>query len=240
MIMKIYRYIKRLIIKESIPDSFKLNELIYANIFHDYIRDKHYLSQLSLSPTGMAANYSFLYLLARIISEIKPSSVLEIGLGQSSRLIQAILSNETNYDRYDILEDNLEWINQFDFAKNKSISILHKSLTNIVLGNAETRQIFMDLKSGLIPQYDLYVIDGPRGIKNHSRFDICILAEDLEPSSDFVIIMDDYNRKGEKQTIKSLFKILHSKNISYDYKVFSATRSQIVIFSQKHQLIYYI
>ena len=66
-------------------------ELEWAHIFHDSIRGKECLQNLPLNIGRWAGNYSLFYLLNRILMDYKPKSILEFGLGESSKFISTYL-----------------------------------------------------------------------------------------------------------------------------------------------------
>ena len=65
----------------------KINELLYANKFHDTIKQSKWYKDQSLSLGEMAIDYGTAYVLYRVLDKMNPSSILEFGLGQSSKLI---------------------------------------------------------------------------------------------------------------------------------------------------------
>ena len=65
----------------------QLNEVVWANVYHDSIKGYPFLQNLGLNVGRFACNYTLLYLLHRIIEVSKPQRILELGLGESSKLI---------------------------------------------------------------------------------------------------------------------------------------------------------
>lgn len=49
--------------------------------------------------------------------------------------------------------------------------------------------------------------------------------------------MDDYNRRGEQQTVNSLYDLLYKKDISYVRGVYSGNKDTIVICSENYKFI---
>lgn len=232
--------IKKYIFKLTAPNDKKqlmeLSELSWANIYHDTIRDKEWLKNLSLSPYGMAANYSMLYVIVRILSEFKINSILELGLGESSKLINTYLENNSSIIKHDIIENDEEW---FNFYSNKitSKSEIHViNLTEIIIKNNKIN-LYNNLNESISSKYDLYIIDGPRGQNRFSRFDICLLAENFNSDDEFIILMDDSHRTGEQESIQYLLSILEKKNIIYYKKEFHGSKSQTLILTQKYKFV---
>lgn len=85
--------------------------------------------------------------------------------------------------------------------------------------------------------YDLIIIDGPWGSPWHSRSQILNIVENDQLAQSFVIIMDDYNRRGEQQTVNGLYDLLYKKDISYVRGVYSGNKDTIVICSENYKFI---
>jgi len=63
-----------------------VDECQYGNIFSSSIINHPWLQDKSFSPSGASANYSFLYILLKILDTVVPSSVLEFGIGETSKM----------------------------------------------------------------------------------------------------------------------------------------------------------
>lgn len=76
-------------IKESIASSDKnhkeellrIKEINYAQIFNDTLKESIWLTKKNFSLNRSASNYSFMYTLYRILDEVQPKNILEIGTG---------------------------------------------------------------------------------------------------------------------------------------------------------------
>lgn len=235
MIKKIFKKIKNKLFPELIQINSSFNELLWAEKFRNSVQNKSWLNTISLNPNGMAANYSFLYILGRILDEFEPKNILEFGLGETSKFINCYMNHSLKYTHHDIIEDNLLWVEQYKFEKNERCKIHVKDLTNIRVRDLGNIQIFKNLEDVLKPNYDLYIIDGPRGVKNYSRYDICLLAENLFEKSEFIIIFDDAGRKGEQETLEELYKTLTKKNITYHTNVITGTKNQEIIVTDRYK-----
>jgi hypothetical protein len=230
--------IKKYIYKITAPNHTKISqnidELLWASIYHDTIRGNEWAKNISISPYDMAINYSMLYLITRILSEFKVKRILEFGLGQSSKFINAYVESDPKNISHDIIEHNTEWINFFRQNILSSSKILNLKL-EVELINNKKIQIFSNLLDYIQPSYELYIIDGPNGLSSNSRFDINKIAERFLSNEQFVIIMDDYQRKGEQETMNTLMSILQSKGITFHHKVFKGSKSQMMIVSDKYK-----
>lgn len=211
-------------------------ETEWAHIYHDSIRGKRWLEELAIYPGRWAANYSFLYILVRILTDYKPSKIIEFGLGESSKVVSKFVQNELTESQHIIVEQDIEWAESFvsRFALSKNSQIIHlereeKDIKNFIVNS------YTSLPDKINALFDLYIIDGPFGSDRYSRYDICLLANKFESTDEFIIIMDDYIRKGEQDTAKDLVDIITSKGIKTYVGVYSGNNSQMVVATTKYR-----
>lgn len=220
------------------PPSIRLEirEGVWAQIFHDTIKDRSWLFNLSISPGRWAGNYSFFYLLVRILGDYKPERILEFGLGESSKLISAFIKNDLSTSRHDVLEHNSEWIQTFTgrFALTEQTQIRKFPLTDIDVNNYKVCA-YKGLEDEITALYDFYVVDGPLGSDNYSRYQIYNLLSRADVHSEFVVLFDDYNRDGEQETIEAVKAMLDEKKIKYYTGIYHGVKSQIVIATERYK-----
>ncbi len=190
-----------------------LEELFYANVFNSTITGSkwwHY----EISPGNMAVGYPFLYVLYRILDEVKPSKILELGLGQSSLMTTAYGS--TFPCEHTIIEHDKEWI---EFFKHK----LHGDNYTIFNPNMVVRDVEgnkVNMYDDISPvafekKYDLIIIDAPYGSENISRIDVLnYVPEILE--KDFILMLHDAQRKGEYNTYLMFENMLREDNVPFN------------------------
>ncbi|AMK15422.1 O-methyltransferase [Methanobrevibacter olleyae] len=241
-------------IKEDLTNIYKSesrinNELQYAFIFNDTIKNSIWLEKTDFSLVNSAANYSFMYSLYRILNDAKPKNILELGLGQTTKLTSQYAKHfddvkltvlETDEDWIEVFSQNLDLTDNIDiinlseesFEYNNTISIRFKDIGHVVDDE----------------KYDLIIIDGPRGFRNGSNGDILLDYSrtdiwKLIPSNlanDFIIIMDDYHRVGERNTMdyaEELLKENYKELFSYTCHGFKA---QHAVFTEKYKFISWI
>lgn len=102
-----------------------ISELQWANVFHDTIQGYEWYNVSSLSLGRWAVGYNYAYAVSRILQEIHPRSILELGLGQSTKIISSYVEyyrgkNPEGMGIYDIVEHNKEWVDFF--CKNSCVS----------------------------------------------------------------------------------------------------------------------
>ena len=187
------------------------NELLWASIYHDSIRDKEWINKLSLNVGRWAVGYPFLYILNRVLSDFKPKNILELGLGESSKIISSYLEY--------YLIDSFQHIIIENYVKDKKY-----------LG-------YKDIENFITRKYDLYCIDGPFGSEEFSRYDIVNIATKFNKDDEFIIIFDDYDRCGEKMTVVDLLDVLKSKNMLFYTGIYSGEKEVFVIGTQKYKYV---
>jgi len=214
------------------------NELEWANIYHDTIRSRKWLQDISLSPGRWAVNYSFLYFLTRILIDCKPNKIIEFGLGESSKIISSFLQNELNNSTHLIVEQSIDWIDSFSsrFQLSKNSNILYLELEKQII-NGFSVNTYKNINEKINDTFDLYVVDGPLGSDRYSRYDIISLAERLDPKNEFIIIMDDYNRQGEQDTTADLIALLNKKGILTFNGRYAGNKAQKIIVTQKYKYV---
>lgn len=226
----ILEYRRYLIIKKESARSSK--EAVWAHIFSDTIRDSEWLHNKSFSPGRWAIGYPVLYLLYRILDETHPTQILELGLGQSTKMIGQYAKSDSSV-QHTVVEHDPEWIaffsQNFQLSENTNIVNLplekttYEKISNINSYHGFSSE-FQNKKFGLI------CIDAPFGSEKLSRIDVLRMLPQIL-AEDFMIILDDYNRIGEQNTIKEIKKVLDSHNIPYVTGVYSGDKDVIVLAS---------
>ncbi len=212
-------------------------EVVWAHVFHDTIKGRKWLQELALSPGRMACNYSLLFVLTKILINCKPKRIIEFGLGETSKLISAFINNELSQSIHHIIEHDKEWISFFldNHSLSQNSKIIECSL--VVNNNASPHYSYNHLAEKITSDYDVYIIDGPFGSKQNSRLDIISIAERFNANDQFIIIFDDCQREGEKQTVAELIKVIEKRGITVHKGLYSGDKDQIVIATNKFRFI---
>lgn len=192
-----------------------------------------------VTPGGWAVGYPFLCILYRILDEIQPHSILELGLGQSTKLTAAYMCSEFNDGTFEhiVVEHDTEWI---QFMKN-SLDAPRTKVQSFSLYQTEHKGYWVTAYEGfntknINGKYDLILVDAPFGSEYYSRIDILSLIPDCL-AMDFVIMIDDYDRKGEQNMCKELLDVLTQNEISFCIKVYSGQRKVMVIASATRRFV---
>ena len=212
------------------------SEILNALTFNSTIADSEWLKYKSFSPGKWAVDYGFLYTLYRVLNDTHPHSILEFGLGQSSRMLHQYGS----YWKCDVVtcEHNQNWISFFlkEIAGRYKVNFQLLDLEKITYKGYETltykniNNIVRDKK------FDLILVDGPFGSEHFSRSQIIELSNNNLDKS-FCIIMDDYERSGEKETAEEIEYVLKEKSIDYCKRVYCSSKEHILICSSNLEFL---
>lgn len=193
------------------------SEAVWAAIFNNTITNSVWLKDKEFSPGRWAVGYQSLYVMYRILNEVRPARILELGLGQSTRLT-AQYASYYQAEHY-VVEHDQSWIeffsNSFKALSNTNIIRLDREF--IKFKDAEKVRVFKSFAETFSNKtFNFIIIDAPLGgdMKQYARVDVCKLMPGLLEKS-FVIIIDDSNRIGEINTIVAMEEVLQEYGIAY-------------------------
>ena len=211
-------------------------ELEWAHVYHDSIRGKQWLLDLPLNIGRWAGNYSFFYVLNRILSDHKPKKILELGLGESSKFVSTYLENYLLDSSYTIIEQDESWKNSFEtsYKLSSRSKIVHCLLQEKEIKGFKSK-VYQGLDEKIKGNFDLYIVDGPHGSERYSRYDIVYLISKLDEKDQFIIIIDDTERQGEKDTVADIKELLKNKNISYYLGDYIGNKCVTLVVSEKYK-----
>ena len=213
-------------------------ELDWANIYRDSIKGISWLDKIPMNFGRWAGNYPFFYVLNRILSETRPRSILELGLGESSKFISAHLDNSLDETTHTIIEHDKSWSDTFKdrFSLcSRSVVKIHALTTKNVYGHDVN--VYQNIPEYSQESYDLYIVDGPFGSPRYSRYDIVNLVENLSKNDDFIIMLDDVQKRGEQDTFESLLKIFQKKDIKVHSSIYRGTKQVAVIATDAYRFV---
>ena len=221
----------------------ELKELNYAHLLHDGMRESSWVKNQTFDLHNWAANYSFIYLLFRILDKIEPRNILEFGLGQTTKLTTQYIAHKNPEAYLNVCEHNVDWIKiyQPELPKHEHIRIHHLELEYF-----EYRRKRNDKYAGLLElvgdqKFDLIIVDGPvGGGKNLPRSNVVGLIGHGNLSEDFVIIFDDAERVGEKNTIRKAHEALRKKSIAFQTFERFGIKRQAYIVSVSRSFVAYL
>ncbi len=211
-------------------------EALFASIFNNTIEGSGWLKDKSFSPGRWAVGYPYLYVCYRILNEIQPKHILELGLGQSTKLIGQYAASREDC-RHTVVEHDADWISFWQ--KNGTVLSPQTNILQMELEDSKFRGknvvIYQDFAEKLRGQkFHLISIDAPFGGvagSVYARVDILdLIPECLEES--FIILVDDANRIGELNMVKVLMKKLKEREIPFRKAVYSGMKDMYMIVSE--------
>lgn len=215
-----YSYMKKLERSEQY-NSYLGEEILNRVTLDIVLRECEWVKNCGFVPGGMAVNSKYLYILFKILESRKFKSILDIGMGQTTKLIGEYASAFSDVEHI-VVEADEEWKDFF-----VSSNALEKS--QIIMCDYEIDEIndisvrkykdFGEKMHG--KKFDVISIDAPLGadMTIYSRIDILeLLPECLNES--WIIMMDDTGRNGEHNTIEEIKKILTKTGKRYVEKKF--------------------
>lgn len=206
-----------------------LREIYWANVFNNTISNSTWLIDKSLSPGRWAIGYPLFYVIYRILDEVEPNNILEFGLGQSSRMFHQYASHY-RLSNVSTLEHDSDWINIYKANKkipsNANVSLIENEI--ITYKGFETLSIANLNKLVKNNKYDLILVDAPYGSVRYSRVQILSLIPDNIEINHFCILVDDYNRNGEKDTCTEIENIFRKHDISFYKSVYSGAKEFVL------------
>jgi hypothetical protein len=179
-----------------------------------------------LYPFGAAANASLLYLVTRAVLTLPISAICELGSGQTTILLNHLTAIRPNLE-ITTLEENEFWAMSIQAQVRHSIASV--PLTTMKVRGRATR--FYELARLPDRRYDFLVIDGPVGEPRFSRWGSLDLI-DRCLADDFLIVFDDAERDGERDTCEEAIRLLQGKGIEIHVALVEAQKSQMTIASR--------
>lgn len=212
----------------------------WALVFNNTITNSNWFSETPLSLGRWAIGYQCAYVLFRVLDEIQPTSILELGLGQSTKILGQYACNNTEVNHY-VVEHDQSWI---DFFKNNyeitnNSTIIQCDWDFIDYEGVEGVRVFADFKKKLgEKKFGLIMIDAPFGgdMPVFSRIDVLRNITDFIEDS-FVIMIDDIDRAAELNTFKKMQSKLVESNIPYVAGVYRGKKSVGVIVSENFKFV---
>ena len=210
------------------------SETVWAEIFNNVISDSRWLQNTSFSAGRWAVGYQFLYVMYRVLNEIRPQHILELGLGQSTRMIGQYASSHEQVEHF-VVEHDLEWIDFFsrDFILSERSKIIKLDREMIPFKEAEAVRVFKGFEEQFSGRkFDFISIDAPFGgdMKQYARIDVLKMLPGCLADS-FIIMIDDTERPGETNTVNAMKEQLKQSGITFAVGRYSGNKDCTVICS---------
>ena len=210
-------------------------EAVWAEVFNNTIQNSIWLKNINFSPGRWAVGYQYLYALYRVLDEARPQRILDLGLGQSSRMLAQYAAAHCKVEHV-IVEHDPEWIsffqNNFSLPANSHVVQLEREM--VTYNDADSVRVFKDFAQKFTGRkFDLISIDAPLGadMKQYARIDVLGILPDCLLDN-FVIMLDDSERPGETNTLKEMEKKLKEHGIAYRKGRYSGAKDMTVLCSE--------
>ena len=220
--------------KHSYHAFLQAQEAVWAHVWTDTTKNVEWLEHVTFSPGRWAVGYQYLYVLYRALTEVHPNSVLELGLGQSTRLIGQFAARQPDVEHI-VVEHDESWIKFFTDTNPLGASTRIAKAELITAPYLDDDQVVMykdfeEMMEG--KKFNLVSIDAPFGgnAKKYARVDLLKIMPDCLDKS-FMIMIDDYNRPGEKETVRKIEEVLNLAGISYSKGMYCGVKETAVITS---------
>jgi len=212
------------------------SEAVWAETFNNAISGSRWLKDTAFSPGRWAVGYPYLYVMYRVLNEARPKRVLELGLGQSTRMIAQYAAAHEDVEHI-VVEHDPEWISFFenDFCLSPRSRIVQLEREMTPYKEAEAVRVFKGFSDAFIGEkFDFISIDAPLGgdMKQYARIDVLQLMPECL-SENFVVMIDDCERSGEVHTVQEMENKLRSYGIPYKRGRY-AGKKDCVLLSAEH------
>lgn len=204
-------------------------EVIYQQLVHRDLRRAGVDDDLY--PVGAAAGYGLLYLLIRILRENPIRKIVELGSGESTRLIDRLKPKDASHICY---EEDASW-HAATKPRLTSCDYRLRHLTRYRIGGVDC-EWYGDVES---TDFDLLLVDGPVGVPRYSRIGCWKLIE-ANPKRDFVIVMDDTVREGEAETARFIAEHLQRQGLRvFSHRLDSGNAPTVICAGALSQVRFY-
>lgn len=227
-------------LKKDLENQDLLKEQLWSTVFHDTVLSYEWFNVKSLSLGRSAIGYNYAYVISRVLHSMHPKSILEFGLGQSSKILNSYFQFYKNEMKvYDLIEHDVSWKEFFSSEIQMGGVSFHLNKISIYEEYGDRFYKYDNLDEVLKgKKYNLISIDGPFGYygKYIGRTDIVKYIPNIL-EDDWVILMDDYERIQEKNAIRFIEQKLKKEHISYYKGVYQGENHICILVSSNWRFL---
>lgn len=220
-----------------------IDECVFAETFKSTIENSPWLLNKSFSPGRGAVGFHYLYVLYRALNDAKPIRILDIGMGQTTKMISQYAAANPDI-KHVIVEASADWINvfqkMFSLPANSQVLKLEYGMRDF-MGYPNVR-VFKDFIESLKGEkFDLISIDGPVSVDmdRYARID-CVDMIPNQLHDDFTIIIDDVDREPDRKTVDLIVGKLHKSGIDYSIAYYSGVKDCAIIASKSRSFMSFL
>jgi len=227
--------VKAAVEKEMAAVSRKADECLWGMIFNSTVMDSSWLSGVAFSPGRWAVGYSYLYVAYRILEEMRPKRILDIGMGQSTRMFARYVATHEDAELV-VVEGNASWIDFFGptIPATSRMRIVKLDYAFEDHGPATGVRVFAGFEQALKGEkFDMVSVDAPFGgdMTYYSRVDVLKLIPS-GMAKRFAIMFDDTERGPEINTVCEIRQRLSDAGVRTAYGEYGGTSTCSVICSE--------
>lgn len=215
--------------------SRRVDECLWGMVFNSTAMGSTWLSGISFSPGRWAVGYSYLYVTYRILEEMHPRRILDIGMGQSTHMFARYVATHDDVELV-VVESDASWMEFFGstLPSTPRIRVVKLDYAFEDHGPATGVRVFAGFEQALRGDvFDLISVDAPFGgdMTYYSRVDVLkLIPSGL--SKRFAIIFDDTERGPEINTVCEIRKRLADTGIQTAYGEYGGVSTCSVICSK--------
>lgn len=216
-------------------------EVLWANVFHDVVRASEWMdNNVVLTPGRNTMGYPGLYALYRVLDEIRPDSVLELRLGQATKMVAAYIEYMRSRGvacTHCVIEHDENWINHYrERHPMQETELIRLNITEERFDTAGAN-------------VGVYLYDGFQKALCDKKFDFIVLDRHLETDvyaelnllsllpmclkERFAILMDDCDSMGEY--VRLIEDTLKEYGIDYSKVEYEGEKASLVLAAKEFE-----
>ena len=212
-------------------------EIVYRNIFLRLLADRGLKDEYI--PVKNAANHSLLYLIARIVTELKVDRALELGAGETTVLLDRLKAAGGHPRTVVTVEQDETWL--AIVQQRVAHKLLLAPLKTRTVGGREAAAYDFNIVAAA-GQFDLLVVDGPRADDRRGRYNRLGALElvGMLPPEGAAIVIDDAERPGEAYLAALMFDALEARGLQpARSQTNAAKRQEVIAYGSKRAAVYF-
>lgn len=180
-----------------------VQDCVWANVFNNTIEGSDWLKAKDFTPGRAAVGYSYLYVMFRVLNACGPKCILDIGLGQSSKMFAQYAAAHPDVAHV-IVESDRAWADFFQrsYELSPGSQFVYLDYEMVRYKDCDVRA-YRDFKKNLSGRtYDFISVDAPFScdMKSFARLDVLDLIPECLADK-FVIMVDDVERPADNAAI---------------------------------------
>lgn len=209
-----------------------VQDCVWANVFNNTIVGCKWLSNPDFTPGRAAVGYSYLYVMFRVLNACRPRNILDIGLGQTSKMFAQYAAAHPDVT-HTIVESDRNWADFFSKSYRLSSGSRFVFLDYAMESYKGVQDVrtYRHFKQSLSDRkYDFISVDAPFScdMTQFARIDVLsLIPEHL--AEEFVIMVDDTERPADNATVGEIRAALDAAGIANVVAVYGGRKDCTLI-----------